>query len=93
MEFLIHEISVLVIKISPQFVKGSFFQKVVMHPQLFVKRSQNIRVENALHKQFEKAYMCFRTRRASTRDFTVYHVLKEESEMNLDYLYGILDSF
>ena len=27
--------------------------------QLFVKRSQYIRIENSLHKQSEKAYMCF----------------------------------
>ena len=27
--------------------------------QLFVKRSQNIRIENPLHKQSEKASMCF----------------------------------
>ena len=41
--------------------------------QLFVKRSQYIRVENPLHKQSEKAYMCFKTRRASIRDYTVYY--------------------
>ena len=27
--------------------------------QLFIKRSQYIRVKNPLHKQSEKAYMCF----------------------------------
>ena len=41
--------------------------------QLFFKRSQYIRIENPLHKQSEKA--CFKTRRASTRDFKV-HKLK-----------------
>ena len=38
--------------------------------QLFVKRSQYIRVKNPLHKQSEKTYMCFKTRRASTHDYT-----------------------
>ena len=40
--------------------------------QLFVKRSQYIRVENLLNRLSEKAYMCFKTRQASTRDYTVY---------------------
>ena len=40
--------------------------------QLFEKRSQYIRTENPLHKQSEKAYMCFNTRWASTRDYTVF---------------------
>ena len=35
------------------------------------KKSQYISIENPLHKQFEKACMCFETRRASTRDYTV----------------------
>ena len=39
--------------------------------QLFVKRSQYIRIENPLHERSEKAWMCFNTRRASTRDYTV----------------------
>ena len=39
--------------------------------QLFVKRSQYIRIENPLHKRSEKASICFNTRRASTRDYTV----------------------
>ena len=39
--------------------------------QLFLKRSQYIRVKNPLHKQSKKAYMCFKTRRASTRNYTV----------------------
>ena len=30
-----------------------------------------MRTENPLHKQSEKAYMCFYTRRVTTRDFTV----------------------
>ena len=32
--------------------------------QLFVKRSQYISIKNPLHKQSEKASMCFKTRRA-----------------------------
>ena len=36
--------------------------------QLFVNRSQYIRIENPLHKHSENAYMCFDVR---TRDFTV----------------------
>ena len=40
--------------------------------QLFVERSQYIRVENPLHKQFEKACMCFKTRRVRTRNFMVF---------------------
>ena len=40
--------------------------------QLFVRRSQCIRTKNPIHKQSEKAYMCFKTRRVRTRDFTVY---------------------
>ena len=39
--------------------------------QLFVKRSQYIRIENPLHKQSEKAYMCYYTRRVRTCDFTL----------------------
>ena len=35
----------------------------------FFKRSQYIMVENPLHKQSEKACMCFKTRWASTRDY------------------------
>ena len=37
-----------------------------------VKRSQNISIKNPLHNQSEKACMCFKTRRASTRDYTVH---------------------
>ena len=40
--------------------------------QLFVKRSQYIRIEIPLHKQSEKACMCFETRRVRTRNFTVF---------------------
>ena len=39
--------------------------------QLFVQRSQYIRTENPLHKQSEKAYMCFKTRHVKTLDSTV----------------------
>ena len=39
--------------------------------QLFVKRSQYIRIKNPLHKQSEKSCMCFKTRWASTHDYTV----------------------
>ena len=48
----------------------------LLENQLFVKRSQYIRVENPLHKQSEKAYMCFKTIRASTRDYMVYNKTK-----------------
>ena len=37
--------------------------------------STYLRVKNLRHKQSEKAYMGFKTRRASTRDFTVYFIL------------------
>ena len=37
-----------------------------------MQRSQYIRIKNPLHKRSEKACMCFNTRRASTRDYTVY---------------------
>ena len=37
----------------------------------FLSKGQYIRVKNPLHKQSEKAYMCFKTRRASTRDYMV----------------------
>ena len=40
----------------------------------FVKRSQYIRIQNPLHKQSEKACMCFKTRRVRTRDFTVVEI-------------------
>ena len=43
---------------------------------LFVKRSQYIRIENLLQKQSEKAGMCFETRRARTRNFTVFEMKK-----------------
>ena len=36
-----------------------------------VKRSQYIMIKNPLHKQFEKACMCFLTRRVRTPDFTL----------------------
>ena len=42
--------------------------------KLFVKRSQYISIENPLHKRFEKACMCFYTRRASTCDYTVFDI-------------------
>ena len=42
--------------------------------QHFVKRSQYIRVKNPLHKQPEKAYMCFKTRWASIRDYMVFNI-------------------
>ena len=38
--------------------------------KLFAKRSQYISIKNHLHKQSEKACMCFKTRWASTRDYT-----------------------
>ena len=36
---------------------------------------RQIRVENHLHKQSETAYMCFKMRRTSTRDFSVNKIL------------------
>jgi hypothetical protein len=52
-----------------------------------VKRSQYIRIENPLHKQSEKACMCFKTRRVRTRDFTIctylfFHLLSFLFSMN-----------
>jgi hypothetical protein len=40
--------------------------------QLFVRRSQYIKIKNTLHKQSEQVCMCFNTRRARTRDYTVF---------------------
>ena len=39
--------------------------------QRFVERSQCIRIENPLHKQSEKACMCFYTGWVRTHDFTI----------------------
>ena len=57
--------------------------------QLFVKRSQYIRVKNPLHKQSEKTYMCFKTRLASTPDYTVIYS-HEEIEKDCPKNYDIL---
>ena len=38
---------------------------------IFAKRSQYISIKNPFHRQSEKACMCFKTRRAYTRDYTV----------------------
>ena len=57
--------------------------------QLFVKRSQYIRIENSLHKQSEKACMCFNTRRAGTGDCTVFvgsHAFKLKMLKSITYL-------
>ena len=49
----------------------SFFYIYSKVASINVKRSQYIRIENPLHKQSEKACMCFKTRRASTCNYTV----------------------
>ena len=61
-----------------EIMKENIYRKVAstnmrywLKNQLFVKRSQYIRIENPLHKRSEKACMCFNTRRACTRDYTV----------------------
>ena len=41
-----------------------------------------ISIKNLLHKQSEKACMCFKTRRPSTRDYTVF-ILGEGPELSL----------
>ena len=43
---------------------GQYIELVIILPYSVCKG------KNPLHKQFEKAYMCFKMRRASTRDFT-----------------------
>ena len=48
----------------------------------FVKRSQYISIEYPLHDQSEKVCKCFKTRRASTRDYKVLILLKPNSDRN-----------
>ena len=43
-----------------------FCQKVTVH-----------RIKNPLHKQFQKACMCFEARRVRTQDFTVYSFVQK----------------
>ena len=47
-----------------------------MKNKLFAKRSHYISIKNLLHKQSEKSFMCFKTRRASVRNFTVQSAIK-----------------
>ena len=39
--------------------------------KFFDKRSQYVSIKNSLHKQSEKACMCFKTRRVRSRHFTI----------------------
>ena len=53
--------------------------------QLFLKRSQYIRIKNPIQKQSEKACMCFYTRCVRTRDFTVRNEINLAEYVGTNY--------
>ena len=55
-----------------EYGKVASINAYLLRKQLLVKKSQYIRIKNPLHKQSDKACMCFKTRRARTRDYTVF---------------------
>ena len=57
-------------------VKSRVLTRVTNSKNIFGQRSQYISIEIPLHYQSEKDCMCFKTRWASTRDYTVLEIKK-----------------
>ena len=55
-------------------IVASFNMGYKFKNKVFATRSQYISIENSLHRQSEKACMCFKKRRVRPLDFTVLFV-------------------
>ena len=65
---------------------ASINARYLLGNQVFDKRTQYVRIKNLLHKQSVKTCMCFKTRQASTRDYTVTIAILNEFVMDYGFV-------